>query len=366
MPGPGPALGQGGLLAAIPPKRAENNPINLILGNGDSFVVPEGNNMRVPAAVPPPLPGPGLDLGLGADPLGYPGPAVPNLPGPGVSLPALAGPALAGPGFGAATNQGPAFGALGSEPPAGPGQGEFAFPDGEEGPPPRDKPQRFFSKSQKILLLVLSVAAAGMVIVTLFLSLGGGPTDESVAQAGSNQAGSGQAGSGQAGTGQAGDGGATQASGELPPTGGELAPAGGEEDTLKLTLPNDSTSNHYIDNPDAGGTLLVLTGTVSNGYDKPIGFIRLQAKLTDKDGQVLAERKVFAGNILTEEELKSLSIKEILTRLALKGGKEGLNTNVAPGKSIPYMFVFDKLPNDLSGYTIDPVSSEFSETASAL
>jgi hypothetical protein len=105
---------------------------------------------------------------------------------------------------------------------------------------------------------------------------------------------------------------------------------------------------------------LVLTGLINNDYDQPISFIRLKAVLTDNDGKVLAERHVFAGNLFTEDELKNLSMKEILSRLALKGGQNGANTNVAPGKQVPYMFVFDKLPAELALFTVTPVSSELS------
>jgi hypothetical protein len=308
-----------GRLAAVLPKRAENNPINLILGNGDSFVVPEGTNLKPPTSAPLNFPGPEGDLGLGADPIS------------------------GGPSYDE-TYQEPSWD-VGAQSASDPALGTNPPPFAEENAPPlRAKNQKIFSKSQKVLLLVLAVVAAVLVITTLFMSFGSGPAAEETAQ-------------------NTPAAGATGGSAE-PTVSDELTPpatvAAADEEELKLSLPSDSTSNHYIDNAEAG-QLLVLAGLVSNDHDKPVSFIRLKAKLTDKDNKILAERQVFAGDFLTEDELKTLSMKDILSRLSLKGGQNGLNTNVAPGKSIPYMFVFDKLPSDLSGFTIEPISSEVAE-----
>jgi hypothetical protein len=313
---------KGPILAAIPPKRAENNPINLILGNGDSFVVPEGTNLK-PPTTPFPPPDKQGDLGLGADPvatgsLGF---------GDEFVAPPLSGSTQDGPSaFGAATSQGL-----------------------DKGLPLREKTPKFFTKNQKTLLLVLSIVAAGLVISTLVMSMGSGPSTEqttaATAQTGTNP------------EGQAGDNPAE-----------ELAsPPDGENAEIKLSFPSDGSSYHYLDNAEAG-KILVMTGLVKNDEDKPISHIRLRAKLVDKDNKVQAERQVFAGDYLTEEELKTLSMKEILSRLSLKGGQNGLNVNVTPEKSVPYMFVFDKLPANVGDftYTIEPVGySEVTETPPA-
>ncbi|MDR2368707.1 MAG: zinc-ribbon domain-containing protein [Deltaproteobacteria bacterium] len=311
--------GQGQTLTAIPPKRAENNPINLILGNGDSFVVPDGTNLKPSNDAVLPAIGSRMDLGLGAEP-------VSSRPLP---------PLTAGDEVGYDPNQ-PQF-----DPSL---NLEDNFPDREAAPPLRGKPQKLFSPTQKILLLVLSIVAAGLVIVTLFWSLGGGPASEQPTT--------------QTASVSNGEASASDSLPSPPPSAGD-APS----ETLRLALPEGSTTNHYIENADAG-TILVLTGQVTNEYDRPVDYIRLKAKLMDKDKNILAERTVYAGNVLTEDELKTLAIKEITIRLSLKGGQNGSNTNVDPGKTIRYMFVFNNLPNDLSEYMIEPFSSEFSETAS--
>jgi hypothetical protein len=56
-------------------------------------------------------------------------------------------------------------------------------------------------------------------------------------------------------------------------------------------------------------------------------------------------------------------MKDILSRLSLRGGQNGLNTNVAPSKSIPYMLVFDRLPGEAASYSVEPIS--YSEASAA-
>jgi hypothetical protein len=118
----------------------------------------------------------------------------------------------------------------------------------------------------------------------------------------------------------------------------------------------DQTTHHYRAN-DKAGDILIITGRMTNGYDHPRSFIKVKAILKNSAGTVVAEREAFAGNYLTEGELVSLSMQDILTRLAIKGGQNSSNINVNPGSSIPFMLVFDKLPPDLAEYVVVPVSS---------
>jgi hypothetical protein len=254
-------------------------------------------------------------------------------------LGAMAGEPGFGLGDGALAYAGP--GALaGTEPGLGGG-----FEDTDNGPILREPSPKLFTNGQKVLLLVFSVVAAGLVIATLFMSLGSGSGEVPPVQGQGQGLGQGQVQEARAG------------GGEAEAAMGEVRGPGEEEAAMKFSIPSDITSHHYIENAEAG-MILVLTGLINNDNDRAVSFIRLKAVLADADNKVLAERHVFAGNLFTEEELKNLSMKEILSRLALKGGQNGTNTNVLPGKQVPYMFVFDKLPTDISNFTIAPVSSE--------
>ncbi|MDR1309661.1 MAG: DUF3426 domain-containing protein, partial [Deltaproteobacteria bacterium] len=206
-------------------------------------------------------------------------------------------------------------------------------------PPLRNRPGPVFSKNQKTLLLVLSVAAAALVISSLYLSLGSGPGQEAAPAPRAPAAPQGQ-----------------ETAGE------DLAAAqdDGASRILLSFLPN--STHHYLENREAG-RLLVITGQIQNDDDRPISFIRVKAKLVDGQDKILAERQVFAGNLLNEEELTALPMKDILSRLSLRGGQNGLNTNLAPSKSIPYMLVFDRLPAEAASYSVEPVS--YSEASAA-
>jgi hypothetical protein len=139
------------------------------------------------------------------------------------------------------------------------------------------------------------------------------------------------------------------------PAPGAQSPANLEE-PLKLNFVQDQESHHYRVNKTAG-RILIITGQVTNGYLDRRSFIRLKGSLKDSRGEVVAERQVYAGNYLTEEELVNLPMPEILARLALKGGQNNSNVNVPPNKAVAFMLVFDRLPEDLAAYILEPISS---------
>jgi hypothetical protein len=128
--------------------------------------------------------------------------------------------------------------------------------------------------------------------------------------------------------------------------------------TEKLNFKEDETS-HFIRTNLTSGKLLIITGRITNDFPDRRSFIRVRGILKNPDGVIEAERQSYAGNYLSETELTSLPINEILSRLAIKGGQNGLNMNLDPGASISFMLVFDKIPVDLVNYeyVVDVVSS---------
>jgi hypothetical protein len=190
------------------------------------------------------------------------------------------------------------------------------------------------SRRQKILLLGLSIAAAFLIISTLVMSLG--PGSDSL---------------------PAGQPPAALPAARPAPAAGAGAGASEEKpamDVLNLIFLKEQNTHHYVAHPEAG-QLLVIIGRIRNGFDRPISHIRVKGALKDSGGKVLAERQVFAGNYLTEEILRTLSVKEILARLSLRGGENGSNLNIQPGQDVPFMLVFDKLPPDVAEYVVEPL-----------
>jgi hypothetical protein len=229
-----------------------------------------------------------------------------------------------------------------SGPAAGPNPAPPSPPAAESGSPPaakkllRDKSAGIFSPRQKKLLLILSVLAAFLIIGTLlmFLNQGDGPMIalETVVRPSEAPVSEGTP-----------DGHTAEAAETEPPN------------VLNLIFAQEHTTHHYFENASAG-QILVIAGRIVNGYNERISQVRVKAALINSSNTVVAERQVFAGNYLNEEELKTLPMKEILARLALKGGQNGANLNIAPEKAVPFMLVFDKLPADLAEYRIEPVS----------
>ncbi len=110
-------------------------------------------------------------------------------------------------------------------------------------------------------------------------------------------------------------------------------------------------------NTKNSGQLFVVKGTVVNEYPKPRSFILVKASILDDKGKVVRSKRAYAGNVFTDEELKTLSFQEIDKALKNPRGKNGSNVNVAPGASVPFIIVFQNLPSDLSEFTVEAVSS---------
>jgi predicted Zn finger-like uncharacterized protein len=105
------------------------------------------------------------------------------------------------------------------------------------------------------------------------------------------------------------------------------------------------------------GNLFLIRGEVSNNYPQGRSFILLKASLLDEKGQALRTRTAYAGNLLTDEEIKTRPMPEIEQAMQNRAGKDNRNVNVAPGASVPFVIVFDALPGNLSEFTIEAVSS---------
>ncbi len=106
------------------------------------------------------------------------------------------------------------------------------------------------------------------------------------------------------------------------------------------------------------GQILVITGLAKNSYPSPRSHIKLRAFLSDTDKKALVRKTIYGGNLLTEEELQTLGRAEISKRLMRRNGEDGANVNISPGNNVVFMFVFDQIPANLGGYTIEVVGSQ--------
>lgn len=108
---------------------------------------------------------------------------------------------------------------------------------------------------------------------------------------------------------------------------------------IKLQDVRQRIMNNYI-----MGNLRIVEGTAVNQADFPVSRIMIKAELLDPYAVVLGQQVSYAGNILSDEELVTLSGDEILKRLAQPEGRDNSNDRVVPNGRIPFMIVFSQEP----------------------
>jgi len=109
----------------------------------------------------------------------------------------------------------------------------------------------------------------------------------------------------------------------------------------------------YYETKTAAGNLFVIKGQVANmGRIRKSG-IRVHATLLDGRDQTVAEKTIYAGNVLPGETLRTASRAKIDEALSNRFGDKLVNMDIAPGKSVPFMVVFFNAPDGISAYRLE-------------
>jgi predicted Zn finger-like uncharacterized protein len=137
-----------------------------------------------------------------------------------------------------------------------------------------------------------------------------------------------------------------------------LRPINKEEitDTGTRRLGFKDVSGSFLTN-NMAGKLYVIKGDVINNYPKSRSFILLKANILDVKGKSVKQKLSYAGNTFTEDQLMKFSMQEIDNSLKNQAGKGDINVNIGPGNSVPFMIVFDGLPDNLGEFEVEAVSS---------
>ncbi|MFH1480357.1 MAG: DUF3426 domain-containing protein [Pseudomonadota bacterium] len=106
-----------------------------------------------------------------------------------------------------------------------------------------------------------------------------------------------------------------------------------------------------------GKQRFVVTGEVINNFPSSRSFILLMGSILDNKGQVLKRMSVYAGNTFTEVQIKELPVEELHKWTKNRFGRERINFNVKPGGAVPFMIIFEDLPENMSEFTVEGVSS---------
>ncbi|MDT8317607.1 MAG: DUF3426 domain-containing protein [bacterium] len=119
-----------------------------------------------------------------------------------------------------------------------------------------------------------------------------------------------------------------------------------------------SDLNGYYLQSEKDGLIFVIEGSALNNFDGPRSFISIKGTLYDGSGKQVVEQSAFCGNIFTKDELATLSRKKITLDLQSKLGKGLINSNIPPGKKIPFMLVFYSVPDNLAEFNVEATGSE--------
>jgi len=123
-----------------------------------------------------------------------------------------------------------------------------------------------------------------------------------------------------------------------------------------LRLRFTAVTGSFVQNSKAG-QLFVIRGTISNNYPDSRSYVLVKGSILDDKGKVVKTKVAYAGNVFTDSELKDLPVDQINQGLRNRAGKGNSNVNIKPQASVPFMIVFEELPENLSEFTVEPVSS---------
>ena len=135
------------------------------------------------------------------------------------------------------------------------------------------------------------------------------------------------------------------------------APEPEREDTVTGQVKLQDIRQRILNN-NILGQIRVVEGTAVNQADFPISRIVIKGEIVDAYAVVLSERSSFAGNILTDDELATLSEEEILIILAQPSGRSNSNDKILPTGHIPFMIVFAQKTPGLIKTTLMTIGAE--------
>ena len=136
---------------------------------------------------------------------------------------------------------------------------------------------------------------------------------------------------------------------------GEEESAPKDVGNLKIALLNVKQS---FENNDEAGLLFVVKGDARNDYSGNRSLIRIKGVVYDDAGNIIKSKSVYGGNVLTKTELEGLAVALMTEKLSNPSGMNESNVNVPPGRTIPFMVVFEGLPGDLGDFSVEAEASE--------
>ena len=115
----------------------------------------------------------------------------------------------------------------------------------------------------------------------------------------------------------------------------------------------------FIDNKEAG-QLFVIQGRVRNDFPVPRRWIHLRAKLYTTDGQTARQLDFFAGTMLSDQQLQSVPLKELLGLIQRPPVEQNQVRTIAAQEEVTFTVPFGDLPEltELSDYSVEILASQ--------
>ncbi|HKL48777.1 MAG TPA: DUF3426 domain-containing protein, partial [Desulfuromonadales bacterium] len=95
-----------------------------------------------------------------------------------------------------------------------------------------------------------------------------------------------------------------------------------------------------------------------NRYPESRANIQVQAVLYDAGGNPLRKQSAYCGNRFTDDQLRDLPFARIEEKMDNAFGEALSNTDVPPGKSLPFTVVFKDLPENLDSFSVEVLDSQ--------
>lgn len=106
------------------------------------------------------------------------------------------------------------------------------------------------------------------------------------------------------------------------------------------------------------GNLFVIKGEVGNAGRTRKSGIKIRAALLDEKDRIIGETSCYAGNVPTQEMLRTDTRVKIEGILLNRLGDRLVNVEIPPGKSVPFMIVFFDAPEEVSAYRLEAKEGE--------
>jgi len=116
-----------------------------------------------------------------------------------------------------------------------------------------------------------------------------------------------------------------------------------------------SLEGAFVANKDAG-EIFVMRGDAFNVSLKPLTTIQVKGKIFGPKGEVLVQRTVFCGNVLSGQQLAFQPYSSMEKVMNRQFGETLANLDVPPGKGISFMIVFTAVPKGATDYAVEVVS----------